>query len=76
MSQPLPATPPGFDDLKTGEKSRYLQDLWDQIATNPDGIPLSESHRRILDERLRAYEADPDAGRPWEEVRDELLNKL
>ena len=75
MSQ-IPATPPGFDSLTTEEKIRYLQDLWDQIAADPDSVPIPESHRKTLEERLKDYEADPEAGRPWEEVRDDILSKL
>jgi hypothetical protein len=33
-------------------------------------------HRQVLDERLAAYRANPDEGRPWQEVRAELLRKL
>jgi hypothetical protein len=29
-----------------------------------------------LDERLKDYKEHPDSGRPWEEVREELLSKL
>jgi hypothetical protein len=33
-------------------------------------------HRRIVDERLASYRADPESGRDWREVRDELLAKF
>lgn len=76
MTQVTPTTPPGFDTLTVEEKIRYVQDLWDSIAENPDDIPLSDEHREILVERLEAHRKNPTAGRPWSEVRDELLKRL
>jgi hypothetical protein len=36
-------------------------------------VPVPDWHREILDERLADLEANPDAGRPWEEVNADLL---
>ncbi len=38
-------------------------------------LPLPESHQRALDEALADYRRDPDEGRSWVEVRDELFPK-
>lgn len=58
------------------ERIRYVQDLWDYIMNHSQSIPVPEEHKRILDERLKAYRENPDPGRPWGEVREELLGKL
>src|SRR5438445_7834046 len=42
----------------------------------PSKVPVPEWHREILNERLKDYEVDPDAGESWEIVRDRLLDKL
>ena len=68
--------PPEFDALSSDEQISFVQDLWDRIAQHPERVAIPEEHRRILDERLRDYAANPSAGRPWSEVRDELLAKL
>ena len=75
MANPLPVPPPGFDDLNVDEQIEYVQALWDRIAADPDRVPVPEWHREILDERLLDLEANPDAGRPWEDVRADLLKK-
>ena len=75
MGNPLPLPPPGFDDLNVDEQVEYVQGLWDRIAANADRVPVPEWHRDILEERLRDLEADPDAGRPWEQVKADLLKK-
>jgi len=76
MAQTVPIPPPGFDDLSVEGKLDYVQLLWDRIAAKPDEIPVPDWHRQLLDERLAAYKASPHEGRPWQEVREELLRKL
>jgi putative addiction module component (TIGR02574 family) len=36
---------------------------------------MADWHREELERRLAAADADPDAAIPWEEVRQNLLNK-
>ena len=57
MAQPLTVPPPGFDDLPVEDQSDYVQALWERIAAMPDRVPVPDSHKAILDERL----ADLDA---------------
>ncbi len=76
MAQTLPIPPPGFDDLPVEDKLDYVQSLWDRIAARPEDVPVPDWHRRVLDARLAAYRADPQEGKPWKEVREEVLRKL
>ena len=68
--------PPGFDEAPTEQRIAFVQELWDRIAQDPERVPVPVEHQRILDERLKEYRANPKAGRPWSEVRDQLLTKL
>jgi putative addiction module component (TIGR02574 family) len=68
--------PPEFDDATNEQRIAFVQELWDRIADDPSNVPIPESHKRILDERLDAYCQNPQHGKPWGEVRDELLAKL
>ena len=36
----------------------------------PDALPLTQAQMDELDRRFADYEANPDEGVPWEEVRD------
>lgn len=65
-----------FRKLSTSEKTRLLQELWDQVAEEGARMPLSESHRRLLDERLQQHDENPDDVEPWEKVRDDILSEL
>lgn len=61
--------------LSPAEQIRLVEEIWDRIAAEPDKVPLPPAHRAELDRRIEALEAHPDAGRPWTEVRDELLRR-
>jgi putative addiction module component (TIGR02574 family) len=68
--------PPGFDEAPKEQRIAFVQELWDRIAQDPERVPVPVEHQRILEERLKEYRANPKAGRPWSEVRDQLLIKL
>jgi len=58
-------------DLPVSERLHLIESLWDSI--NPNDLPVPESHQRALDEALADYKRNPDEGRPWVEVHDELF---
>lgn len=68
--------PPDFYSVSKEQRIAFVQELWDRIAADPEQVPLPAEHERIIEERLKAYRADPEPGRPWSEVRSELLAKL
>lgn len=68
--------PPDFDKASNDQRIAYVQELWDRIASDPASIPIPAHHKRVLDERLEDYRRNPQSGRPWGEVRDQLLAKL
>jgi len=70
------SVPTEFDTAPKDERIAFVQELWNRIVQDPEQLPISNEHKQILDERLDAYRANPRAGRPWSEVRDQLLTKL
>ena len=76
MPKPVSIPPPGFDQLTVEEQIDYVQLLWERIAATPEQVPVPDWHRAVLDERLKDYEANPDAGESWNVVRDRLREKL
>lgn len=68
--------PPGFDAASEEQRIAFVQEPWDRIGKNPRKLPVPEHHRRILNERLDQYRANPQAGRSLSEVREEILTKL
>lgn len=64
-----------FRALSPAERILLVEELWDRIADEPQSVPVTPAQRAELDRRLDALEKNPDAGRPWSEVRDELLRR-
>ena len=76
MSKMVPTPPLGFDDLSVDEQIDFVQSLWDRIAATSEQVPVPEWHRQIIRERLAAYNANPNAGRLWTDVRTDIERKL
>ena len=76
MFQSLPLPPSGFDVLTVKEQIDYVKSLWDYIATRPEQVPVPGWHKQILDERLSSYKVNPSDGQAWEEVEEEIFQKL
>jgi len=76
MAQVVPNPPPGFDELSVEEKIDYVQSLWERIVATPEQVPVPDWHLRVLDERLEAYRTEPEQGKTWEQVREEVRRRL
>lgn len=76
MSRSLPMPPAGFDDLPTDEKVRYVETLWNRIATTPEQVAVPDWHRQLVHDRLEEHRQDPTAVRSWRDIRDGLLQEL
>jgi putative addiction module component (TIGR02574 family) len=61
-------------ELSVTERLRIVEDIWDSIAADSDKLGISDELRAELDRRMRSYEADPEAGVSWEELRDRLIS--
>lgn len=61
--------------LSVAERLDLISELWDSIPDSLDELPIPEWHRKELERRLAAADADPDAAIPWEEVRQRLRKK-
>jgi putative addiction module component (TIGR02574 family) len=68
--------PPGFDELSPDEKLEYVQALWDRVSEHPEDVPVPDWHREVVAQRLAAQRRGVAIGRPWSEVREDLLTRL
>ena len=62
-------------ELTIDERIQLVAEIWDSIAEHPEVVEVSPEVRALLDERLAAYRKDPDAGSPWLEVKERILNQ-
>ena len=65
-----------FRKLSSIEKIRLLQDLWDDVADEVTTTPLTESEKRLLDERIQQHDENPADIEPWDKTRDDILSEL
>ncbi len=56
-------------ELSVQERIRLVELIWDSIAAVPEAVEVSPALRKELEERLMEFEADPEAGFSWDEVK-------
>ncbi len=61
--------------LSVAERIQLVADIWDTIAEVPDQIELTEGQKAEIERRLDAYHRNPDAGSPWNEVRERIRTR-
>ncbi len=59
-------------DLSISERIMLAEQLWDSIHEDQDSLEVTDSQRKILQQRLAAYKASPNEGSSWEEVKKEM----
>jgi putative addiction module component (TIGR02574 family) len=55
--------------LSLSEKLQLVEDLWDDIASDPTAIPVSEWQREELARRKENLLSDPGSALSWEEIQ-------
>ncbi|MEX0727443.1 MAG: addiction module protein [Planctomycetaceae bacterium] len=55
-------------DLSPADKLKLVQDLWDDLASNPDDVPLYDWQIRELERREANLEKHPETALTWDEV--------
>ena len=60
--------------LPTDERLELIGIIWDSI--NRGALPVTEAELEMLAQCDAEYEADPTAGRPWENVYADLQSRL
>jgi putative addiction module component (TIGR02574 family) len=65
----------GIDQLSVDDRLLLREEIWDSIAAFPDAVPVTDAQKQDLQERLDAFQENPKAGAPWEEVKARLRSK-
>lgn len=62
-----------IQNLSTNEKVELAQQIWDSIAEEQDEISLTEQQKKLLNDRLSAFEMDNDFGSGWLDVKNRIV---
>ena len=70
-------TKPAVDvsKLSREEQLTLLEELWENLTTGSDALPLTDAHRVELDRRLDDLEREGPSGIPWDEVVRRIQNR-
>lgn len=66
----------GIDRLEPQDRLALVEEIWDSLAADLEKLPLTEAQKQEVDGRLAAYQANPTAAIPWEQVEAEALARL
>jgi putative addiction module component (TIGR02574 family) len=56
-------------DLSPAEKLQLVEDLWDDIASAPETVPLHDWQKQELARRKANLQRDPASATDWESVK-------
>jgi putative addiction module component (TIGR02574 family) len=65
----------GIDQMSVDDRVSLIFAIWESIDKSRPQSLLSDAQREDLVRRIEAADANPSAGRPWEEVRADLLGR-
>ena len=61
-------------ELPLQERVHLVELIWDSIASTPACLDISPELKADLEQRLKEFERDPDAGYSWADVKSRLKN--
>jgi len=56
-------------DLSKSEKLQLVEDLWDDLASSSDDVPVHDWQKQELDRRKANLQSKLSSGLSWEEVK-------
>jgi putative addiction module component (TIGR02574 family) len=65
--------PPDLRLLSPAEKRSLVTELWDNLASKPDEVPVTPEQIPELDRRMAAYRKDPTQVTTWEAIKARIL---
>ena len=64
--------PTAISDLSFSEKLQLVEDLWDDIASDPEALPIHDWQKEELARRKRNLSAHPDSAVSWTEIQQRV----
>lgn len=66
---------PSVFDLSPAEKLQLVEDLWDDLASDPNQIPIHDWQVAELERRRANLAANPASTLSWEEVKQRVRSR-
>ena len=62
-------------DLSPSEKLQLVEDLWDDLTTTPEAIPVHDWHKEELARRKANLMQHPASGLTWEDIQRRVRSR-
>jgi putative addiction module component (TIGR02574 family) len=62
-------------DLSPSEKLQLVEDLWDDLASTPEAVPVHDWHKEELARRKANLMQYPASGLTWEDVQRRVRSR-
>jgi putative addiction module component (TIGR02574 family) len=62
-------------DLSTPEKLQLVEDLWDDLSSDAESVPVRDWHKDKLDNRKKSFEENPGLKKSWKEIKATVQNQ-
>ena len=59
-------------ELPIQERIRLVELIWESIAAVPEAVKITPQIKADLEVRFKEFEANPEAGYSWEQVKTRL----
>ena len=59
-------------ELPVQERIRLVELIWDSVAAVPEAVEISPALKIELEVRMAEFEANPEAGYSWDQVKSSL----
>ena len=66
---------PQVKAISLAEKVQLYDELWQELETHFNRLPVSEETIAAMDRELEEYRRDPSTGSTWEEVRARIRSR-
>lgn len=64
-----------IERMTVAEKLRIMEELWDDLRTRAEGVPIPQWHKDLLDERERLIETGEAQFDDWDAARKRITEQ-
>ncbi|MBD3674594.1 MAG: addiction module protein [Planctomycetaceae bacterium] len=68
--------PPEIRNLSLNERIDLVEQIWESVADEENHFELTDAQKQELERRIADHHQNPQSGRSWEEVKQELLQSV
>ena len=58
--------------LSVAERILIVEEIWDSIAAEQESVQVADAQKAELDRRIASFDASPNEGKSWEEIKRRL----